>query len=119
LNNLCSRVLNLDRPGKDVACDDCPVHSLTERDVRLILAEITATNQQVAGRSLNCSAILSPLDKSAVTETDCAPTCDFSDLITRTPERTITEPDDSAIGLHHLNHGGVIAMKRSKFAVCD
>ena len=87
--------------------------------MRLILAEITATNQQAAGRSLNRSAILSPLDKRAVTETDCALTCDFGNLITRTLERTITEPDDSNIGLHHLNHGGVIAMKRSKFAVCD
>lgn len=86
--------------------------------MRLVLAEFAPTYQYTAGTNLDrCAIFIAPLNKGAVTKADRTFSANFRDLMTRAPERTVTEADDTMVGSENLHRRWIIAMEGSEFPV--
>ena len=96
--------------GDDVIGDNGAADGFTELDLRFVLAEFTATNQNRSALDLERGSTLFlvvPLNESAIAKADGAFAGNFGDLVARTPESAIHEPHTTGIGRAHSNHSRV------------
>src|SRR5947207_20295 len=93
--------------GDHVITDHGAADRFAELDLRLVLAELAAADQDGAAFDLQgvpAFAVVIPLDEGAVTEADGALAGDSGDLVARTPEGAVDETDAAGVGGRYGDH---------------
>src|SRR5438874_757028 len=96
--------------GDHVITDHGAADRFAELDLRLVLAELAAADQDRAAFDLQgvpALAVVIPLDEGAVAEADGAGAGDARDLVARSPERAVDEANAAGVSGSHSNHRGV------------